>query len=425
MPGPPEGYLMTATSDMPPQTRDAAIFKALLVRENWLQYGPMVRRVLWLSTNLRQLYRHLGDLHERTTGDLTIEDVAVYVGSVDDSLAVLVRKFEEAPPINDEVLREFIKQSAARSLSFQAAEHIMAKHMDHDFDPSVAADMLQDARNAIDSGAQSKLVLDLQDSGEPDLALDRPNLQSLGLSTRLDQLVGGGVAAGEVCVFLAGPKRGKTSLLSYIGAMAGLKGQRVLHFTLENPPQMAARRYDSALLGYNYNELLMNPMKLQRARLRISEAGGFCKIINWQYQEKSPAEITPFAREYGADLIIVDYLQKMVPNGTKTYGRWEKRHLFDKLGNDICQVAADLGVGIVTAWQTNREGDAADTVTEHHVSESWSIMQHASTIIGVSAVSGERRENLRRIHTLLSRYSDKQGSVRFDVDLERNQWKEK
>ena len=408
------------------KTRDAAIFKALCRRKHWLKYGVAVREVLWVNTDLRRLYQHLAKLYELAEGrNLTLEEVRVYVDAVegaDSSLSDLVSTFVESPEISESVLREAVRQSISRSLSVQAAEQIIANHLSPDFDSRIAHDLLTKALEAATTDADAGRVLDLVDSGSPNLNLDRPNLCSLGLGSKLDYLIGGGVAASELCIFLAGPKRGKTSLLSYIGAQAGLRGQRVLHITLENPPQMTCRRYDSALTGLDYQELLVNSHVLPAQRARITKAGGFVKVVNWQYEERSPAEIIPIARQYDINIVILDYLQLMIPDRSKAYARKEQRHLFSKLGKDICRAGAELRVPMLSAWQSNRIGALADTVSEYDVSESWDIMQHASSVVGISATRQEKMDGVHRLHTLLLRYNNKLGSVRYKTNLDRNQW---
>ena len=407
------------------KTRDAAIFKALCRRDNWVRHSTTVHNVLWLNTDLRRLHSHLKKLHEIGAADLTVGEVQTYINSIepDSSLVHLVSTFVEAPDMSEAVLWEAIRQSAARGLSYQAAQQILENHLSVDFNPKDASELLTQANEAfaISDGAR---VLDLDDSGLPDLETDRPNICSLGLGRRLDYLIGGGVAASELCIFLAGPKRGKTTLLSYIGTQAGLRGQRVMHITLENPPQMTCRRYDSALTGLNYEELIANAHILPAQRARITNAGGCVKVVNWQYEERSPSEIIPLVKEFGIDVVILDYLQLMIPDRSKAFSRKEQRHLYSKLGKDICRVGAELQVPVISAWQANREGAAADTVSEYDVAESWDIMQHASSIIGISANQAEKAAGLRRIHTLLLRYSDKRGSVQYNTNLERNKWEE-
>lgn len=407
---------------------DAAVFKALLQHKRWKRCGHAVREVLWTNTNLRTLYGYLSDLHARTTTDLGIDEVRVYLESVrppGDALVSLVEEYAGAPDINDEVLNESIREATTRGLAIKAAKGILETCMQPHFDPTVAHSILGDAVEAAATDANSSRILNLSDAGVPSFTVDRPNICSLGLGSKLDAAVGGGVAASELCIFLAGPKRGKTSLLSFIGTQAALRGQRVMHITLENPPQMCARRYDSALTGLDYHGLISNQHMLKPAHARIEEAGGSVHIVNWQYEERSPGEILPLVSEVGGiDVLIIDYLQLMLPDRSKMFSKREQRHLFSKLGKDMCRVGAELHIPTISAWQVNREGSQAETVNEHDISESWDILQHASAAIGISMNREEFLQGVVRLHTLRARYNATPASVKYNVNLDRNQFTE-
>jgi hypothetical protein len=242
----------------------------------------------------------------------------------------------------------------------------------------------------------------------------------------LDQALRGGIAAGEVLVFLAGPKKGKSSVIAKVGAANALAGQRVLDVTLEISKEMRMRRYDSAYTGLDYDGLLENPDMVRTARKRVEGAGGGVTFVDWQYEEHSPSELLPIVEQHGPfDLIILDYLELMIPDQTKTIARREQRHLLSKLGKDIRGVAKQLQVPVVTAWQVNRLGAGEDTVTERDISESWDIIKHVDAVFGISQSGEEKRNGLLRIHTTDAiRLSTRQVSVTFRADLERNQLEE-
>lgn len=414
-------------SVMDTKTKDAAVFRAMLNRDSWQRFGAAVQNVLWTNTNLRTIFGHLADLHDKTSHNLTPDEALLYLESVrpeGDAAVSLAHQFMDvAPEISDDVLRECIRESAARGLSLHAAQSILGELQNsNDFDPSAAHAIMREAVEAHSADAVHGRILDLMESGVADIAVDRPLMATFGFGERLDYCAGGGTAAGEVSVIIAGAKKGKTTALSKTGLENALLGRKVLHITLENPPLMCARRYDSGLTGLDYRGLTANSHVAPRARKRIEEAGGFVKIVNWQYEDRSPSEIVPLVRETEADLVLIDYLQLMSPDRTKGMNRWEKRHLLSKLGKDTCRAATELRLPIITAWQSNREGAARDTVSALDVAESWDTVQHATTILGISASDEEKHIGRLRVHTLLTRYSSTPGSVRFKVDLEKNTW---
>jgi hypothetical protein len=152
---------------------------------------------------------------------------------------------------------------------------------------------------------------------------------------------------------------------------------------------------------------------------------GSVKIVDWRDNEHSPSEIGPIVKRHGPiDLVILDYLQLMVPDRTQNLNRWERRHLYSKLGRDIRDIAKQVEAPVLTAWQTNRKGAEADTVTEFDVAECWDIVQHADVLLGISTSPNERKLRRLHIHPLLQRYSQATGNVEYIEDFERNQLRE-
>lgn len=412
--------------------RDAAVLRALCTKAGWHTYLPQILKVLWTSSVLQIAHSYLEELHKAVAHDFTPQEFRQYVVSVvgdEDRLAEikgLLDSMESAPEISGDVLREAVNRCVSRNLSLQAAKDILTKVQKPDYDPSEPLKLLTQATDIV-TVPDSAAVSDYLSSGMPDPEVDRPNKCSLYLGTKLDDALRGGPAAGEVVLFLAGPKKGKTSVIAHVGAKNALHaGKRVLDITLEISKELRMRRYDSSYTGMDYEGLVRHPQIVERARQSVADAGGSVTFVDWQYEEHSPSEILPIVAEYGPfDLLILDYLELMIPDRTKAYARREQRHLLSKLGKDIRGVAKRLALPVVTAWQVNRFGNQADQVTENDISECFDIVKHVDAIIGMSRSSEEKRQNLLRIHTTDAiRLSTRSVSTTFRADLERNQFEE-
>lgn len=405
--------------------RDAAVLRALCTKDGWATYSPQVMQVLWTSTVLQIAYGYLAEMHRVVPHDFTPAEFRQYVTGVvgDESklaeIEGLLGSMEQAPAIDNDVLREAVAQTVSRTLAMQAAKDIFKNHQRPDFVPAEALDLLSRSHDLV-SRSSSTAISGYLDSEMPDPESDRPGRCSLFLSPKLDEALRGGPAAGEVVVFLAGPKKGKSSVIARVGAMNALAGMKVLDITLEISKEMRMRRYDSAYTGLDYDGLVANPHVVAGARRKVTEAGGDVTFVDWQYEEHSPSEILPIAKQYGPfDIIILDYLELMIPDQTKAYARKEQRHLLSKLGKDIRGIAKQLEIPIVTAWQVNRMGSREDQVTEQDISESWDIVKHVDAIIGISRNREEKKNKRLRIHTVLQRLSEKEASVTYEADLER------
>lgn len=408
------------------------LLRSLLTKQGWRAHDPeLVQLALAQDTNARAIYGHLERLHELVDGpDVSPVDLEVYLRNTQmdpqraDDLVASARAVHEIPAPTPEVVMASTRDAIRRGLALQAVKHVVETHTSPTFDPTPALQFLQQAQ---DLRADSKPpVVALADTGLPDLANDRPNMCSLALSPKLDEACGGGVAAGELLVFLGGPKRGKTAILSAIGANAAKQGKHVLHVTLEISSQLAARRYDAALSGLNYQEMLRAPEMVERAR---RELAGTVDFVDWQYEEHSPSDLRPilaWLREAGrpTDLLIVDYLQLMIPDRTKAMARQEQRHLYDRLGKDMRGMAKYAAIPVVTAWQVNRLGSASDVTEATDIAESWAIPAHVDILIGLSRSSEERSLGQLNVHTILQRFNSTVKNVKFQVDFGRTKFTE-
>jgi len=406
---------------------EASVFRALLTYSGWTTYHVLVESGLWNKSLFRDMYEFLRGMHTGTKQDFTIDEVRAYIYSVvqleekADEYSVLLQELEEAPELSGTALRQCVNQFASREKAVEAAKYIWTNQYEPDFDPAEAAGLIQDSLK-LHSNIKVPPTENYLTSPLPDLKRDRPNLNPLRLSDRLDRAIGGGVAAGELLIFLAAAKKGKTSVLSLVGVRAALAGRKVLHVTLEVSKEMLGRRYDSALTGLNYKGLVSAPGVVAAARKRIEAAGGIVHITDWQYEEHSPSDLFQVVEDAGdVDLLIMDYLGLMIPDRTKAAARREQRHLFSKLGKDMRGVAKQLNLPVVTAWQINRMGANEDKVKEEHAAESWDIVGHADVLAGIVRSKAEIKNKKMRIHTVLSRYSEQSAMVDFHADLERNQ----
>lgn len=403
------------------------LLRSLLTKEGWAQHSPsLIEEALSGDTNLRTLYHQLPDMHEVAAGDLRLVDLEASLAGHprEEELAELCGRITDIEAPTPDIVFAAIQRSLRASLAMEAARDIVARSTDPDFDPAKAYEYLERAvKLEVDS---TPPVVSLEETGLPDVKNDRPNMCSLAISPRLDRACRGGIAAGEMLVFLGGPKRGKTAILSAIGANAALQGKNVLHVTLEISSKLAARRYDAALTGLDYDQMVAQPSLVQRARAPL---GNRVMFVDWQYEDHSPADIQPilnYCEKLGTpiDLLIVDYLQLMVPNGTRSLRRMEQRHLYSLLGKDMRGLAKHNNIPVITAWQLNREGAGEDVPDERHIAESWDIPAHVDLLIVLSSTTIEKGKGQLTARIALSRFNAQHTAVKFDVDFGRTKFTE-
>jgi replicative DNA helicase len=397
----------------------ATTLKAMLHKRWWHEFEEVLRPDVLTNALVREVHDVLQRLHAMTEGDLTLQDVQVnihasYEGDRREELLAVVGELATTPEVNDHVLRDSVRNYVATELRRQATIYMATRLGTDQLDSNIPQDLMARAAD-ISEGVHTQ-VTKLDDIGLPGEADVRTNVCPLGLSPDLDSVLDGGAGGGELVILLAPPGRGKTSYLCSIGGRAATAGKRVLHVTLEISLRRVGRRYDQVYTGLTREEMIAAPTAVAAARKQV-KGEVYCK--DWSYASVTPADIKALVKAMRSDdkpidLVIVDYLELLEPN--RRLGRFEQRHAYGQLGKDMRAVAVALDVPIITAWQVNREGSGNDFVGLHHVSESWEVIKHADTILGMNQSRGELDAKTLRLSVLKMR----EGTARPEFQLYSN-----
>lgn len=176
--------------------------------------------------------------------------------------------------------------------------------------------------------------------------------------------VTGGLQGSDLIILAARPGMGKTALALNIGTHAALKGKSVVIFSLEmSKEQLMGRvlstlaRVDSSRLrkGELSNDDLDRLMEAARRiydckeRLGIDETPGI-NILELR------SRCRRFHKEFGLDLVIIDYLQLMGPAGTKRYESRERE--ISEISMGLKNLAKELRIPVLALSQLNRGPDS-------------------------------------------------------------------
>ena len=408
----------------------ATVLKAMLTSAGWNEYADVISPEILTDNLVKALYGHIESLHGRVPGSLSVDAVRLDIEATypmgetrADELVEALNYVEQAPEVKHGALSEAVRKYAQRQWVKKGLQYGASHISDPELDLHILADYIQ---RAVEVGEKVHgECTDIFDAALPDEANDRPNVCPLGLAPELDHLLGGGVASGELCVFLAPPKRGKTTYLCTVGARAAAEGKGVLHITLEISERRVIRRYESTWTKLKYTEMITAPSAIRAARNKVREVGGAVYVQDWSHVAHiSPYDVQALVNRLRAqgkriDLIVIDYLELLQPNQTKTFARREMRHVYGQLGKDMRAMANACAVPVVTAWQINRIGSNIDTPLTEHVSESWDIIKHADILLSLAQTSAERKENVMRVVVLEHRFSSERGSIHLHSDMDR------
>ena len=405
----------------------AAVLKALLSTDGWEGLKDLVVDDTFTDPDVRRVYTHIKNLHEESVHDISMESLVLDMHSSYSGNEELLKRYlkiteavDEAPIFTDEEIKRNVRRFVSRAKTLEASEYIATRCHSEDFDPAVPAALCQ---SAVDLWAiVDPAVCTLSDFGDPGEGDDRPGIVNLGLSSQLDDILGGGCAKGELAVVAAPPGRGKTSALIATGAAAARAGKTVLHITLEVSQRKVMRRYQQCWTRLTKEQMIANPSTVAAAQGRVRDAGGDVLIKDWSYEGVRVDDIFALVKRlkqkgHDIDVLIVDYLELV--RADKAMMRRDPRFGMGQVAQDMRALSVALEMPVITAWQVNRAGSEKHIITGVDLSECWDIYKHADIMISLNQNEAQRLENIMRVHIIKQRESTTRNTVKIHWDLER------
>ena len=182
----------------------------------------------------------------------------------------------------------------------------------------------------------------------------------------INDLMTGGLGAGELGVIVASAGAGKSWFLAAIGAAALKQGKKVIHYTLELSAAYTGLRYDAILTGIPFQNLKYHKEVAKEAAeeykdsLLIKSYPATLAGINTIRAHTKRAESLGFA----ADLVIIDYADLLTTKVSR--GNDNSYSIGGRLYEELRGLAAEIEVPIWTASQSHRCHVITDTVETYH-----------------------------------------------------------
>jgi hypothetical protein len=218
----------------------------------------------------------------------------------------------------------------------------------------------------------------------------------------IDDLIGGGLGAGELGVIAAPSGIGKSWALATIGANAAKLGKRVIVYTLELNEGYMGVRYDTIFTGIEPNEIPNNPSVVREAVESITG-----DIIIKYYPARSVTVHTFAAHlehlitnKLKPDLILVDYADLMRAT-SKTDARYQELGI---IYEELRSFGGEYGIPVWTASQTQRSSIQDEVIQADKISESYSKIMTADLVISLSRKLEDKANHTGRAHIIKNRF---------------------
>ena len=218
----------------------------------------------------------------------------------------------------------------------------------------------------------------------------------------INELMQGGLGAGELGVVVAPAGIGKSWVLSAMGAYGLSQGLNVVHYTLELNESYVGLRYDSIFSGvesqnlkYHKEEVMEKLFKL-KGNLTIKYYPTKACTVNTLSAHLK--KVTTFGEK--VDMVLVDYADIM----RDVHKSSEMRHALGNIYEDLRGMAGELQIPVWTASQANRSALDEDVIEASKVAESYAKVMTADFVVSLSRKIEDKIGNTGRFHVIKNRF---------------------
>lgn len=218
----------------------------------------------------------------------------------------------------------------------------------------------------------------------------------------INQLIDGGLGAGELGCVIAPSGIGKSWFLRALGAEALRRGLRVVDYTFELSENYVGLRYDTVITGIEPSKIKDNIPQVQR---EIDKING--ELIIKYYPTRAAtvnhmmAHINRMTQiGYKPDLVIIDYADLM-----RSIERSNARH--EELGFIYEEIRGMLGELQIPGWTASQSQRAAlqdDVVEADKIAGAYSKIFVCDVIMSVSRKLADKVSNTARVHMIKNRF---------------------
>jgi replicative DNA helicase len=218
----------------------------------------------------------------------------------------------------------------------------------------------------------------------------------------VNDLLQGGLGAGDVGIIFGNPGGGKSWMLTALGAMPVSLGYTVAHYTLELSEGYMGRRYDATFTGLKVQELGLHRQEVNEM---IEKLKGKLIIKEFSMGKASIASIESHIQKMTdlgtrPDLVIIDYVD-LLKSKRKSIDRKDE---IDDIYISTKALARDLKLPIWTVSQVNRAGAKDDVIEGDKAAGSYNKVMIADFAMSLSRKRLDKMNGTGRAHIMKNRY---------------------
>lgn len=230
----------------------------------------------------------------------------------------------------------------------------------------------------------------------------------------LNLITGGGVSGPSLNVLMGSTGTGKSLVMCHMAAAAYLAGYNVLYITLEMSEQRIMERIDANILNIPVQDLELLPKETYLKKISKVKDKLKNKIVAKEYPTASASAANfrhlihelKIKRNMVPDIIFIDYLNICASARLKMSANVNSYTYVKSIAEEIRGLSMELGVPIISATQSNRDGANNSDVDITNVSESFGLAATVDLLIAIIATDELTELNQYMFKQLKNRYGD-------------------
>lgn len=327
-------------------------------------------------------------------------------------------------------IQEYVKQEAMRNALLDSASSLESKDTDGLIDKTLKKfdDIQKILFEEIDFGVE--MSADEVDASLEDHIdfLTNPSARIPTLWNCLDDVTHGGFFKDGkfLGVFMAQAGLGKSNILANLGYNFLRQNLKVAVISMEMSQNVYLRRFDSLISKIDIDELglssMVGQLKDKVERFYKSEyPGARLNIKEFPPNSKSAKNLEQYVEElvvakgWKPDVLIVDYLNLLKPNGGSSKGDASLYEDGKIVSEQLRALSYQLQIPVLTAVQCNSSGFNTADIGMQNIAESRGIAHTADFIAGLYQTEDEQMEGVFHMKILKSRLGESK-NLKFEFD---------
>jgi replicative DNA helicase len=331
----------------------------------------------------------------------TLDTLQIEVKKIDNEVlkVSVVEQLKEAYKASNED-REFVEQEFSNFCKNQQLKKALLSSVD-----LLEKGQYDDIRYLIDTALKAGQDKHIGHEYEKDTEIRYRDEERHAVPTpweNINELLMGGLGAGDLGLVFGNPGGGKSWFLVNLGAKAAAMGMNVCHYTLELSEFYVGRRYDSVFTGIGVQDLHKHRDKIDEL---VGKVPGKLIIKEFPMGKAGIPTIESHIQKckdlgYAPDLVIIDYVD-LLKSKRKSIDRKDE---IDDVYASTKGMARELNIPVWTVSQVNRAGAKDDIIEGDKAAGSYNKMMIADFAISLSRKRQDKVNGTGRIHIMKNRY---------------------